>query len=99
MKLDTYTVMFVFLLSMFLFPSISRSDSLGDYQLRRLLNPSPAEYSAEYEGRIYIYDGLDADIVDVALDNHFDRIDSMMFTRIVHTGAFGDQYVEEDGCD
>jgi len=98
MKLDIYMFMFILFLSMFFLPSVSRSDGTNDYQLRRLLNPLAAEYSAESEGRIYIYDGLDSTIVDLALDNHFERIDAMMFTRIIQTDALGDQYVEEDGC-
>jgi hypothetical protein len=97
MKLNMF--MFILFVSMFSLPSVSRSDNTNDYQLRRLLNPSAAEYSAESKGSVYIYDGLDSTSVDLALDNHFDRIDGMMFTRIVYTNDLGEQYVEEDGCD
>ena len=72
-----------------------------DYQLRRLMSPTVEELAAEKNGGVYIYDSLDAIHVDAALDQHFDRIEHMMFTRIHHlppTGA-GPAVVEDDGCD
>ena len=72
-----------------------------DYELQRLLTPSPIQLATEGEGRVYIYDSLDMRQVDAALDRHFDRIEHMMFTRIHHlppSGA-GPAVVEDDGCD
>ena len=79
-------------------PSIALS---LDYQLRRLVAPTPAERIAENRGAIYIYDSLEAVEVNAALDEHFDRIQNMMFIRILHrppTGG-GLAEVEDDGCD
>ena len=71
-----------------------------DYQHRRLLAPSPAERIAENRGAIYIYDSLEAKDVNAALDEHFDRIQNMMFVRTRHrpTGG-GPAEVEDDGCE
>jgi len=71
-----------------------------DYQLRRLAAPSPAERIAENRGTIYIYDSLEATEVNAALDEHFDRIQNMMFIRTRHapTGD-GLAEVEDDGCE
>ena len=69
--------------------------------LRRLMSPTAAERGAEQSGRVHIYDSLDINAVNAALDQHFDRIQNMMFIRIRHlppTGA-GPADVEEDGCD
>ena len=45
-----------------------------------------------------IYDGLDEEVVERALDEQFDRIEHMMFTRIHHAGPDGTVSVEDDGC-
>jgi len=71
------------------------------YDLRRLMQPSAAELASEERGHVHIYDSLEINEVDVALDANFDRIQNMMFTRIHHlppTGA-GPMEVEDDGCD
>lgn len=80
------------------------SDSLvalsPDYQVRRLVAPTPTERIAENRGAIYIYDSLEAAEVNAALDEHFDRIQNMMFIRTRHPptgGGLAD--VEDDGCD
>ncbi len=76
-------------------------DGTHDYQLRRLMQPTPAQLTAEQKGGIHIYDSLEINQVNAALDTHFDRIQHMMFTRINHlppTGA-GPAMVEDDGCD
>ena len=71
------------------------------YDLRRLMQPSPAERAAEQRGHVHIYDALEINEVNAALDENFERIQNMMFTRIHHlppTGA-GSVEVEDDGCD
>lgn len=73
-----------------------------DWQINRLMAPTPAQLAAEADGAVVIYDGLAAAQVAAAMDQHFERIENMMFTRIHHpprTGAGGAVYVEEDGCD
>ena len=52
---------------------------------------------AEAKGRVMIYDGMPIDVVDRAMDEQFDRIDHMMFTRIRHPAPEGEE-VEDDGC-
>jgi hypothetical protein len=77
------------------------ASSHDDYQLRRLMLPTPSELASEKgKGRVYIYDSLESTQVDAALDTHFDRIQNMMFIRIQHlppTGS-GPAEVEDDGC-
>jgi len=72
-----------------------------DYQIQRLLTPSATELAVEDRGSVYIYDSLEIKQVNAALDQHFDRIENMMFIRIHHlppTGA-GPAEVEDDDCD
>jgi len=73
----------------------------SDYQLRRLADPTPAQRAAEQRGAIFIYDSLPFGQVSAALDQHFDRIQNMMFVRIHHlpTEAGGPAEVEDDDCD
>ena len=71
------------------------------YDLRRLMSPTPAEVASEGKGHIHIYDSLEMNAVNKALDENFDRIQNMMFTRIHHlppTGS-GPAEGEDDGCD
>ena len=82
-------------------PELSSSAETNGYQLRRLLNPTPAELAAETKGQVYVYDNLYAHEVQEALETQFRRIDSMMFTRIRYPdpGTPEGYAVEEDGCD
>ena len=80
-------------------PASTADDML--YDMRRLMSPTKAERAAEVGGAVHIYDSIDINDVDAAMDKHFDRIQNMMFIRIHHlppTGA-GPAEVEEDGCD
>jgi hypothetical protein len=80
---------------------------LGEIERRRLFEPSEAELRAETDGRVYIYDSLrDIDIAQ-AMDQEFDRVESMMFIRVRSTNekgevrknpATGEELVEDDGC-
>ena len=70
-----------------------------DYQHKMLFEPDQYILAAEANGRIMIYDGLESETVERALDEEFDRIDNMMFVRIHHTRNDGGDYVEDDGCD
>ena len=62
----------------------------------------------ERRGRVFIYDGLRDTEVERALDEQYDRVESMMFINTVVTddeGApltapeSGELLVENDGCD
>ena len=68
------------------------------YQNKVLFTPSESTLRAEAKGRIMIYDGLESEIVDRAMNEQFDRIDNMMFIRIRHTQDDGEYLVEDDDC-
>lgn len=76
------------------------------WQTRNLFEPSRNQRTLEEKGRITIYDGLRETTVNQALDKQFDRIQNMMFTRIIRTNndgeplrnARGEVVVEDDGC-
>jgi len=71
------------------------------YDLRRLMQPSAAELASEERGHIHIYDSLEINEVNAALDQNFERIQNMMFIRINHLPATGSgpAEVEDDGCE
>lgn len=71
----------------------------ADWQLRRLMQPTPQERQRDVEGRIFIYDGLHEKDIHRALDTEFERVESMMFVRTRVDVANGSTEVEEDGCD
>ena len=66
-----------------------------DYQ--PLHQPSAALRASENRGRITIYDRMPVSEVERALDEQFERIDSMMFVRTQYPVADGG--FEEDDCD
>lgn len=68
------------------------------FQENALFNPSQSQLTAEARGRVMIYDGLDNDAVERALDTQFERIEHMMFIRIRKTQPDGEVLVEDDGC-
>ena len=73
--------------------------AMDSYQYKSLFTPSEFTLKAEAKGRIMIYDGMTSKTIDMAMDEQFERIDNMMFVRIVHEQEDGEYYVEEDGCD
>lgn len=83
------------------------ADELRDIELRRLFQPTPDELQAERSGRIYIYDGLWDRDIERAMDEEYDRVESMMFIRVKVTQREGEEdkdvdtgvaYVQDDGC-
>jgi hypothetical protein len=89
-------------------PTALGDESADDWQNRRLMQPSSEEISWERAGNIMIYDGLTDRQVAGAMDGQFQRIESMMFTRIIvtdHRGTpaedpvTGELITENDGCD
>ncbi|MDH5600437.1 MAG: hypothetical protein OEY78_03930 [Gammaproteobacteria bacterium] len=83
-------------------------DSTDKWQVNRLFQPTESQKKKEQQdGQIMIYDGLRDTTIAKALDSNFDRIQNMMFTRVVVTrlsgqpevDEFGNAVVEDDGCD
>ena len=82
-------------------------DAADKWQMNRLLEPTERQRQKEQHGSIMIYDGLRDTMVKKALDENFDRIENMMFTRVVITDISGkakvdeagNEVVEDDGCE
>lgn len=78
----------------------------NQWQVDRLFEPTKGERRLEEKGYIMIYDNLPDSTVDEALDKYFDRIENMMFTRVVVTNekglpeldTAGNIVKEDDGC-
>lgn len=69
------------------------------WQQRRLFTPTLSELQQEAAGRIFIYDGMMEADLDRALDNQFQRLDSMMFIRTKRPLPEGDVVAyEDDDC-
>jgi hypothetical protein len=64
--------------------------ALHDWQVQRLMDPSPRDIEKEHKGSVYIYDGLTERDVDTALNTQFPRIQNMMFVGTVKTDARGE---------
>jgi len=77
----------------------SSASAYDSYQEKVLFTPSEGILQAEAKGRVMIYDGLDNEKVERAMNEQFQRIDSMMFVRTQYIQENGDIEVEEDGCD
>ncbi len=84
----------------------SASD-VREIELRRLMEPTPAERAQEDRGQIYIYDGLRDTDIQHAMDEEFHRIEHMMFIRTHKTdphgevkrdASTGEALIEDDGC-
>jgi hypothetical protein len=79
--------------------------ALHDWQVQRLMKPSPRDLEKERKGNVYIYDGLTEREVDTALDTQFPRVQNMMFVGTVKTDTRGEplhdidsgQVIQESG--
>lgn len=69
------------------------------YQDKVLFQPSVNILMAEAHGRIMIYDGVKSESVDRAMDEQFDRIQTMMFVNTLYQQEDGEYKVENDDCD
>lgn len=81
--------------------AINAAEYVGSaqWQQRRLFAPTPNELQQETAGRIFIYDGLMEADLDRALDDQFQRLESMMFIRIKRPLPEGDVVAyEDDDC-
>lgn len=77
------------------------------WQYNLLLNPSPGALERERKGHVNIYAGVTDVTVEKALDEHFGRIQNMMFIKTVKTdkqgqpmrdSSTGDLVFEDDDC-
>ena len=93
-----YRLVIGLLLGMMLVPLATAAEANDGFQYNALFNPSRSQLSAEARGRVMIYDGLENDVVERALDTQFDRIEHMMFVRTRETRPDGEVLVEDDGC-
>lgn len=82
--------------------------TLEEWQLGLIYYPSASMLEREAQGFVFIYDGLPDVTVEKILDDKYDRIEYMMFTRVKQTdgnGAAlvdpetGDELLFDDGCD
>lgn len=99
-KLKTGRVLLnkILLTSVFLFSAMS-VQAENSYQQRVLFTPSHSILLAEARGRIMIYDGVKSESVDKAMDEQFDRIETMMFVNTLYKQEDGEYMVENDDCD
>lgn len=95
-------------LSVFSNLTLADDDPARSWQLSLLFNPGEQQYEMESRGRVFIYDGLRDSEVERALDEQYDRVESMMFVNTVITDEdgvpmrdedTGEMLVEDDGCD
>ena len=97
-------ILFGLLLASVLTPLSMAAGADDSFQHNALFNPSQSQLRAEARGRVMIYDRLDNDVVERALDTQFERIEHMMFTRIPQAEPDADDddddevTVEDDGC-
>ena len=89
----------VIITSMLLALATMPAKAMDNYQYKTLFAPSDYTLKAEANGRVMIYDGLTSKTIDKAMDEQFNRIENMMFVRIIHEQDDGEYYVEDDGCD
>ena len=78
------------------------------WQQRRLEQPTTAELQWERNNHVMIYEGMKDTEVNHALEDHFNRVQSMMFVNTVVTDdkgnpakdpESGEVVTENDGCD
>jgi len=71
--------------------------AVDKWQMNRLFKPTRAQRTYERKGDVVIYDGLTDIMVEKAINQNFDRIQNMMFTRVVLTGKDGKPRRSDDG--
>jgi len=86
----------------------SQAPSLERWQTNMIYHPTESVLERESNGFVFIYDGFNENKVDQILDDKFNRIDHMMFTRVKLTDTSGEILIDpetgeeltaEDGCD
>jgi len=80
-------------------PVRAADDRFSAYQQKVLFNPGESVRKAEARGRVTIYDGVDEQQVEAAMDTQFERIEHMMFVRVRRSSEDGTASYDDDGCD
>ena len=70
----------------------------SEWDRKLLFGPSVALLEREKAGNVTIFDGVLSTDVDRAMDEQFDRVESMMFVRTLYPVEEG-TYEAEDDCD
>ena len=107
-KSITYIVMFTYLAWGTNSAVNASAETLERWQMKMIYQPKDFVLEREAKGFVHIYDGFDQNQVDQILDDKFDRMDNMMFTRVKLTDSSGDilldpetgdELTADDGCD
>ena len=69
-------------------------DLTAELQYDQLMAPSFDQQRLEQDGKLFIYSGLKESDIRLAMDNHHQRIGSMMFVNVVWTDAEGEPLVD-----
>lgn len=72
-------------------------DGQDAWQNNRLFAPTANQRQQEGRGKVVIYDGLKDTTIDSIMDKAFDRIQNMMFIRIIHTDKAGQPMHDGNG--
>lgn len=72
-------------------------DAQDAWQNNRLFAPTAHQREQEQKGSVVIYDGLKDITIEDVMDKAFDRIQSMMFIRVIRTGKGGQPMRGENG--
>ena len=87
--------------------AISDDAEYETWQLKRLLKPHETELRQEGKGSVFIYEGIKDKDVSAAMEQHWDRIENMMFVGTIVTDESGEPKLdpetelavtEDDGC-
>lgn len=70
----------------------------NEWDRKQLFGPSLALLDREKAGNVTIFDGVLSSDVDRAMDEQFDRVESMMFVQTLYPVAAG-SYEADDDCD
>jgi hypothetical protein len=70
--------------------------NVSENEKRRLFEPTPSELQEEAAGRIYIYEGLTDRDIQRAMEEEFNRVESMMFIRVKPTDEKGEVLKDEE---
>ena len=100
-SLFTIAIIVLFLL-VSVAPLAAEDSAVYQWQMKRLMQPDDQALSKEQEDQsIFIYENLRLADVEKALDEHFARMENMMFIRTLlpPTAAGGEPEREQDGCD